>query len=104
MAEEFAEFMYELNKKPIDEQLEELKQIVSKIAVLTVKLIDNCSMEFSSIKNKIISLETKKMNLKLPKIETLPILPPPSNQRPIVDKNLRTTILGEIKELFEKNE
>ena len=106
MTEEFAESITELNKKPVNEQLEEFKQIVSKLVDLTVKLIDNCSMEFSNIKNKIISLETKKMNIKLPKIKTLSVLPSPPlpQQRPIGDENLRITILGEIKELFEKKE
>lgn len=103
MAEEFADFIIKLNQEPVEEQLEKLKEIVSVLVVLIEKLVKNCDMEFSAIKNKIISLETKKMNVKLPKIKVLAISPPPPppQKRPIGNENLRSTIMGELKNLFD---
>lgn len=104
MAEEFVEFMEKLKQEPVKEQLSKLKSVVLVLVDLLEKFIDNYTIELSIIHNKIIKLETNQMKSKLPKIEVLSVQQQPSpNNRPIGDESVRTTILGEIKELFKEN-
>ena len=106
MAEEFADFILELNKKPLKEQVKELRVIIGTLVQITENFINYYDMEHSIIHNKIIALETKQLNSKLPKIEVLSVQPPPPppQQRPIGDKNIRFTVMKELKGLFEKRE
>jgi len=106
MTKEFAEFINELNKEPIEKQVSELKDVISKMVVIIERFIDNYIVELEIIHNKIISLETKEMKSKLPKITVLstPTPPPPPQKRPIGNENIRKMIIGELKEVFNKKE
>lgn len=104
MAKEFAEFILELNKKPLKEQVEELKKVVSGLVNLLERFVKKYTMEFSAIQTKMIKLETKQIRSKIPKIKVLVTQPPPPppQTRPIGNENVRIDVLGELKELFEK--
>ena len=105
MAEEFADFMTELNQKSLKEQVEELQKVISGFVDITEKFINYYDMELSIIHNKIIKLETNQMKSKLPKIKVLSAQPPPPppQQRPIGDERVRTSVIGELKNLFKIN-
>lgn len=104
MAEEFADFIKDLNTKPLKEQVKELQGVVSNLVGLVEKFINNYTIELSVLNNKIISLEAKLISSKLPKIEVLATSPPPPppDKRPIGNENVRGAIMGELKALFDK--
>ena len=106
MAEEFADFIKELNKKSLEEQVIELELITSKLVNITEKFINYYDMELSIIHNKIIKIETNQLRSKLPKIKELATSapPPPPQKRPIGDNDVRTTLMNELKEIFRKRE
>ena len=104
MAEEFADFIKQANKKSLEEQVIELQTGVGKLINITEKFIKYYDMELSKITNKMIKLETEQMRGKLPKIEVLiPPPPAPPNTRPIGDENVRVDVMGELKGLFKKH-
>ena len=99
MAEEFADFMEKLKQESVEEQLSKLKSVISVLINQLERFIDNLTMELNTIHNKITKLETKQINAKLPKIEVLST----QQQQPIVNENLRSSVLGELKNLFKIN-
>lgn len=103
MAEEFADFIKELNKKSLEEQVIELKVITNKLINITENFIKYYDMELSIIHNKIIKIETEQLRRKLPKIKKLatPSSVAPNN-RPIVNENVRGAIMSEIKKIFKQ--
>nr|BDI55159.1 MAG: hypothetical protein [uncultured archaeon] len=103
MAEEFAEFMKDLNDKPIEEQLTELKQTLSKLVDIIVKFIDNYTIELEILHNKIITLETKDIDISdIVALTPIPT-PPPPQHRPIGKEGVRVAVLGELKGIFLKH-
>ena len=102
MAEEFAEFMDDLNHKPIENQIAELKSIVISMVNLIERFVDNYTNELEIIHNKIISLETKKLTEELPDIERLTPVPNLNPSRVVGRQNVRNAIIGELKDIFNK--
>lgn len=82
MAEEFEKFINELNKKPIEEQIEKIKDIVSGLVIILEDFIKSYDIELNRLHNKIIDLETKQTS-KLPKIDKLSISSPPPLPPPL---------------------
>jgi len=103
MAEEFAEFMENLNGKTTEEQLTELKQTLSKLVDIIVKFIDNYTIELEILHNKIITLETKDIDISdIVALTPIPT-PPPPQYRPIGKEGVRIAVLGELKDIFKKH-
>jgi len=106
MAEEFAEFMDDLNRKPEKDQLTELKDVVVSLVNLVQKLIDGYTTELEIIHKKINSLETKNIALKtksivIPNIDIdIDTLTPPAP--PIKKEGVRKALIGELKFMFDE--
>ena len=105
MAEEFVEFLEELKKESIEDQVKKLREVISKLFNLVEKVINSYVTDFELINNKINSLE-EQINFKAqpsPITPNLPVLNPPTVPKVnIIKENVRGAIMCELKDVFKK--
>ncbi|MHA1727264.1 MAG: hypothetical protein ACTSWY_00870 [Promethearchaeota archaeon] len=132
MSEEFSNFLDQTREKPIREKVDALSEILEKMMMIIMsipesvdKVISDLSLRISNIDNRINGIENKIANLKASPTPTVaspsgpsPPLPPgapppppgapsrpgtpPKPARPANPTSLRTSIMGELKDLFKK--
>ena len=130
MAEEFANFLQETRKAPLEEKLNAFGDIVEKIMTIVLKIPDLVDQSIQTVSSKVTTLENQLNNLNRdynafksrsgavspttsvpggplggpppPPPGGPPGGPPPGPSRPASPQSLRGAIMGELKELFSK--
>ena len=125
MAEEFSNFLDQTREAPLREKVDGLSDIIEKMMMLIMSIPDNVDRLFTNINDKITNID-KKINDLDGKIANLKVAPaaslatnsstpisspgapppppgaPPTPPRPANPVSLRSSIMGELKELFKK--
>lgn len=131
MAEEFSNFLDKTREAPLREKVDGLSEIIEKMMMLIMSIPDNVDRLFTNINDKITNID-KKINGLEGKIANLKVGPaasegansstpiaspgapppppgapprpgaPPTPPRPANPVSLRSSIMGELKELFKK--
>ena len=131
MAEEFSNFLDQTREAPLREKVDGLSDIIEKMMMLIMSIPENVDRLFSNINDKITNIDIKINGLegKIANLKVSPGTPlaansstpisspgapppppgapprpgaPPSPARPANPVTLRSSIMGELKELFKK--
>jgi hypothetical protein len=131
MAEEFSNFLDQTREAPLREKVDGLSDIIEKMMMLIMSIPDNVDRLFANINDKITNIDKKINDLdgKIANLKVAPAAPlaanssapiaspgvpppppgapprpgaPPTPPRPANPVSLRSSIMGELKELFKK--
>jgi len=126
MAQEFADFLEEMKRRPVEEKVQALSIVIEKLIQIVLNMTDDIGTNLNFFKTEIGTIKTEigtlKMehvqkelkelkspsspNLSQPQKLSSPPHPPPKIEKP---KNIeivspRSAIMGELKELFKKRD
>ena len=113
MAEEFADILDNIRRKPMEERIQALGNIVEKLIQTILNISNNTEIILNSFRKEIDTLEEQIKIMRVSQtqidIKQLKLKPPEPLQssqltsKPIPPIPTRSMIVGELKELFKAN-